>query len=671
MTTGTRRPVQPDDLYRFVTVPDAQIAPDGSRVAYVLNRIDADADEYRSAVWLIGAEDGEAAQFTAGEKRDVSPRWSPDGSRLAFLSDRMGRPQIYVMAAGGGEARRITDLADGAGVPVWSPDGSQIAFAADVQRELAPDDAKAKEQWAQRPRHVDFALYKRDGAGYTWDKRSHIFVVPADGGDARQITDGAFDDRDPAWSADGQTIAFCSARHAGRELDTIVDLYLAPATGGESRSIGRLGRLCAPAFAPDGRHVAVYATTDTGQDWSAHYHVWLVPVDGGAARNLMPDFDRSAAVQAPPNVTPRPAWTPDGARIAFAASDSGNAVLHVVNVADGGRAAVTSGDRQVGAWSLAPAASRLGFVFTDLDTPADVAVIGLDGSGERRLTRVNAALLDEIDYRPPQRRRFTTPHGEIDGWVMRHADADAPGPLLVDIHGGPHSFWGNVFPLNPFYWLVAASRGWTVLAVNPTGSGSYGHDFAYGLVGRWGEHDLPEQMAAVDALIAEGIADPERLAVTGYSYGGYMTSWVVGHTDRFKAAVIGAPVTNLESFHGTSDIGMGFGPFEMGGALIENREVFRRLSPITYIDQVTTPCLVVHGEADDRCPIGQGEEWLIGLRVQGKTAEMVRYPGGSHGFRGAGRPSHRADVAARLIDWIERFALHRKAESREAVAASD
>jgi dipeptidyl aminopeptidase/acylaminoacyl peptidase len=672
MVNGSRRPVQPEDLYRFVTVPDAQISPDGTRVAYVLNRIDPGTDSYTSAIWVVPADGGDAVQFTAGTKRDTTPRWSPDGSRLAFLSDRDGASQLYVMPATGGEPKRITNLPDGAGTPVWSPDGSMLAFAASVQIEPAPTDAEAKKRWEQRPRHVDAARYKADGFGYTYDRNTHVFVVPADGSaEPRQISHGRFNDGDPAWSPDGQTIAFCSSRHETREEDTLVDLWLAPAQGGEPRSVARLGRLSAPAFAPDGRAIAVYATTDDGKDWVAHSHVWLIPLDGGPARDLMPGFDRSAFVQPPPFVTPRPMWTPDGSRILFGAMDSGNLNLQTVTVADGSIEPVTSGERQVTAWNLAPGAARAGFVYTDLATPADVAVVALNGSGERRLTRVNEALLAELNYQPPQRRTFETPHGAIDGWVMRPTGASGPTPLLVDIHGGPHSAFGNVFPLNPFYWLVAQAQGWTVLATNPTGSGTYGLEFARTLIGRWGEYDLPEQMAAIDALVQEGLADPQRLAVTGYSYGGYMTSWVVGHTDRFKAAIIGAPVTNMESFHGTSDIGMWFGPFEMGGPLVASRDVFRRLSPITYVDQVTTPCLILHGEADDRCPIGQGEEFLIALRAQKKIAEMVRYPGGSHGFRGAGRPSHRLDYVNRLIDWITHHTLGSEVHAREAVAAGD
>ena len=671
MVNGARRPAQPEDLYRFVTVPDAQIAPDGSRVAYVVNAIDPTTDGYKSAIWVIPAEGGEAVQFTGGQKRDMQPRWSPDGSKLAFLSDRDGKPQLYVMPATGGEAKRLTNLPDGAGTPVWSPDGRRIAFSAVVQQEPAPTDPEAKKRWEQRPRHVDAARYKADGAGYTHDRNTHIYVVPADGsGEPRQISHGRFDDRDPAWSPDGRTIAFVSARHETREEDTLADLFLVPADGGEIRSIARLGRLAAPSYSPDGGQIAIYATTDDGKDWSAHSHVWLVPADGGQPRNLMPDFDRSAFVQPPPFVTPKPAWTTDGARILFGVADSGNVGLRTVAVADGAIAAVADGERQTTAWSFSAQSNRAAFVFTDLETPADVAVTGLDG-GERRLTNVNEKLLAELAYSPPVRRSFNTPHGQIDGWVMRPADARGRTPLLVDIHGGPHSFWGNVFPLNPFYWLVAQAQGWTVLAINPTGSGSYGLQFSRTLLGQWGEYDLPEQMAAIDALVEEGLADPERLAVTGYSYGGYMTSWVVGHTDRFKAAVIGAPVTNMESFHGTSDIGMWFGPFEMGGPMVESREAFRRLSPMTYIDRVVTPCLILHGEADDRCPIGQGEEFFIGLRAQKKAAEMVRYPGGSHGFRGQGRPSHRFDYVNRLVDWVARFTLGTETRQRELAVAGD
>jgi dipeptidyl aminopeptidase/acylaminoacyl peptidase len=239
----------------------------------------------------------------------------------------------------------------------------------------------------------------------------------------------------------------------------------------------------------------------------------------------------------------------------------------------------------------------------------------------------------------------------------------------LEIHGGPASYAGPAFPLGLLHTYVLAARGWAILQLNPVGSGSYTKAFAYGIRACWGERDLPEQLAAIDALVADGTADGARLAVSGYSYGGYMTSWTITHTDRFKAAVVGAPVVNLESFHGTSDIGPWFGEWEMRGALATHREVYRRLSPINYVDRVTTPTLIVHGEADDRCPIGQGEEFFVGLIAAGRAhAEFVRYPGQSHAFRQSGRPSHRIDVVRRVVDWTERHTSTGKGRDRVTAA---
>lgn len=658
----THRPLTPDDILLFKAAGDAHLSPDGRRVAYVVSSIDADADETRSAIWIVPLDGGPPVQFTGGARRDTAPRWAPDGRRLAFLSDRDGgAPQLYVMPADGGEARQITSLPGGAGVPVWSPDGERLLFAARVAKEAAPTEAAAAARWPLRPKVVRHAQYKADGQGYTYDAVSHLFVVPAEGGAAVQISDGEGGYLDPAWSPDGERVA--AARLSCGVADyNMTDIWLLDADGGNAHLVLDLaGRALAPSWSPDGALLACYGTDepDPGLGESVS-RVWVVGADGTHPRALTAGHDRSVFLPFAPALPMPPIWSTDGQHIYAIFGDSGCHHLRRVSLEAGAVETVVGGDRQLMSADIEPTTGRLVFAASDLLRPPELYTADADGGNERRLTTLNDEVLAGLELPRVERRDFFTPYGHsVEGWVILPMNADGPAPLLVDIHGGPHSYHGALMPVSRWYTYVLASRGWAVLALNPTGSGSYGQAFAHGIRGRWGEYDLAEQMAAVDALVAEGLADPDRLAVAGYSYGGYMTSYVITHTPRFKAAVVGAPVVNLESFFGTSDIGLWFGPWEMG-SLPDSTGVFRRLSPVNYLSQVTTPTLVLHGEADDRCPIGQGEELFIGLVAAGRVpTEFVRYPGGSHLFVLGGRPSHRVDYHRRLIDWIERYTLGR------------
>jgi dipeptidyl aminopeptidase/acylaminoacyl peptidase len=469
-----------------------------------------------------------------------------------------------------------------------------------------------------------------------------------------RITDGETDDRTPAWSPDGTRIAWSRARPGAANYH-LYDLWVADADGGNARRLtADVGRAIVASWSPDGATIACYGTDEQQPGFGESlYRVWTVPVAGGAPRRLTAGYDRGAFLNPALELNAAPLWSPDGATLTFIAADAGNVHAVRVAVADGNVRPVVAGERQLGPASAG--GGRLAFAAGAPDEPGDVWSAAGDGSDERRLTRVNETLLGRLRLPRVERRAFPGPHGgTIDGWLVHPLQPARPAPLLVHIHGGPHSFVGNAFLHSAFYAYVLAARGWAVLALNPHGSGSYGRAFAHAIRGRWGEHDLPEQLAAVDALVGEGVADSERLAVAGYSYGGYMTAWTIGHTDRFRAAVVGAPVTNLESFHGTSDIGLWFGSFEMGGDLVGHRETYRRLSPVHAADRVTTPTLILHGEADDRCPIGQGEEFFAALVAVGKApVELVRYPGQSHLFPWTGRPSHRVDFNRRVVEWVE------------------
>jgi dipeptidyl aminopeptidase/acylaminoacyl peptidase len=647
------------DLLAFKTIPDLDLSPDGTRVAFVVQSIDTEKDEYRSTIHVAPTDGGATVEFTRGPTRDSAPRWSPDGAQLAFLSDRAGEErQLYVMSVRGGEPRRLTSMSGHAGPASWSPDGMKITFSARVSVDPRPEDADARERWEQRPRHVTKAQYKTDGQGYTFDARSRLFIVDVATGETKELTDGDFEDRAESWSPDGRQIAFSRTR-GGKGEYSWSDIWVVDvATSAALRITENVGRATSPTWSPDGTTIACYGydAQDPGLG-DPMVRVWTVPSQGGQPRRLTERYDRGAVLIPPPPVTPGPVWSKDNATVTFIAGDHGNAHLVRVAVSDGSTNVIVGGERQI-AFASARAGARIAFAAGDLAAPSDLYVTAWDGSGERRLTHLNKEILTQLAPVHGERRTFTSPHGgTLEGWLFSPAERRGASPLLVDIHGGPQSFTGNLFSLTYFYRYVLASRGWAVLSLNPTGSGSYGREFAHGIRGKWGEHDLAEQLAAVDQLVAEGIADPERLAVAGYSYGGFMTSWTIGHTDRFKAAVVGAPVVNQESFFGTSDIGMWFAPWEMGAGITEGRDIFRRLSPINYVDKVTTPTLVLHGEADERCPIGQGEELFTGLVAAGKVpTEFVRYPGGSHMFIAQGRPSHRVDFNRRVVDWVTRHA---------------
>ena len=654
--------IQPRDLAKVVIASDAQLSPDGRLVAYTRTEMDLADDGYRSAIWTVTDSDSHR-RVTRGPGRDWAPRWSPDGRWMAFLSDRGGQAaQLYLLPIAGGEPHRLTSLAGGAGPAIWSPDGSQLAFSARVAKDPAPAEDGAHDRRAQRPRVVTRAQYKTDGVGYTFDTVAHVFVATIDGGETSQRTAGDAEHVSPAWSPDGRRLAFARARTGVTDY-SLFDLWVMDVDGGNARRLtDAVGRVAVPSWSPDGRLIAFYGHDEQEPGLGdAMVRVWVVPADGGPARAITAGYHRSVALARPPEATPPPAWSADGGSVVVPIADTGDVHLARVSVPDGAVRSVVGGGRQVQGFSLA--AGRIAFCATEWHVPSDVYACREDGTNEHRLTRVNEDWLSPGILPRVERRVFVSPQGvELDGWVVHPVESGrGPVPLLVEIHGGPHSYHGNGFPTGSFHVFVLAARNWAVLELNPTGSGSYDKAFAHGIRGRWGEYDLPEQLAAVDALVASGLADRARLAVSGYSYGGFMTAWTITHTDRFKAAVVGAPVVNFESFYGTSDVGLWFGAWEVGGDLTRQREAYRRLSPINYVESVTTPTLIVHGEADDRCPIGQGEEFFTGLVAAGRVpVELVRYPGESHTFRGNGRPSHRIDIVQRVADWVHRYTVEQR-----------
>ncbi|MFN8539120.1 MAG: S9 family peptidase [Thermomicrobiales bacterium] len=663
MSPSPRRPITISDLSTLQMVGTPQISPDGSRIAYVLTTMhDTETENhYRSAIWLAHT-DGSAAprRLTFGPKRDTAPAWSPDGSRLAFVSDRAGKAQIHLLDfAAGGEARKLTDAPDGAGDPRWSPDGTQILYTARVraeepEKEQAPDGYKP-------PRVFTKLKHKADGDGYFDDRRRHLFVISAEGegGEARQLTSGDWNASNPAWSPDGRWVAYCANQDEDRDTSEVNDLWVVPADAdnGPARKVtsGR-GPVSLPSWSPDGASIA-YVGHEQGYMPGANMRLLVIPATGGTARDLTGDFDRSINNVAMGDVRMGvdgqcPVWSPDGQSLLTIATDSGNTGIYRAALS-GGITRIIGGDRACVGFTTPRDGAPIAFAATDPTRPNEIFVANADGSGERQLTRHNDDFLAGLTIQPAERIAYTSTGGAaIEGWVIKPADFDPARqyPLMLKIHGGPHGTYGNAFS-HEFQLLVA--QGYVLLYVNPRGSQGYGQDFAHCIRADWGNLDYADIMAGVDHVVAQGYVDADRMAAGGASYGGYMTCWILGHTDRFKAVVTERVVSNFNSFWGTSDIGQTFGAWELGGKTpVEDPEVYRRCSPITYMHRATTPTLIIHGEMDLRCPMEQSEQAFIVLKRAGVPVDFVRYPDESHNHAVGGQPRHRTDRLTRILAFL-------------------
>lgn len=650
-----------EDLYAFHFLADAQISPDGIRIAYVVRTIDRENNGYRSSIWLVPF-DGSApgTRLTYGTGQDASPRWSPDGWSIAFASDRNApagdgkkrKPKsLFVLSLAGGEARQLTTFDDDCGDIVWSPDGSKIAF---TLKEPRPKDAED-----DGIRVYDRLRYKTDEGFLLDGRRRHIWIADAGGAAARKLTDGDWDDSQPSWSADGSMIAFVSNRTEDRERNTVADIHVAMLVGDGWRVTGGIGSYGNPRFSPDGAQIACYGVAKAIGSSAKNVHLFVFPARGdGAGRDLTDGWDRTVGstvmsdMRAQSQTLP-PTWSADRTRIIFVGSDQGTANVYSVAATGGDVRAETVGPHQVVSLSLAADAKRFACVFSNATLPGDVAA-GELGRTLRCLTDVNGELLGARYIAPPERIEFTGADGwAIEGWILKPRGFD-PGkkwPLILEVHGGPHGAYGHGF-FHEFQML--AGRGYAVLLTNPRGSHAYGEKFSTACVGDWGGKDYEDLMAGVDHALALGWVDPKRLYVTGGSYGGFMTNWIIGHTDRFRAAATQRSISNNVSAFGVSDIGWHFWEYEMGdaspwsdpGKLIER-------SPLTYVPKVKTPLLILHAERDLRCPIEQAEQFFTALRLHGVETQFVRFPDDNHDLTRGGKPRNRVEHARRIADWFD------------------
>lgn len=634
-------------IYDIVTAGDPQISPNGTTLLFTKSWADPSAAKSKSAIWTADADGNEQRVFTM---QASSPRWSPDGSQVAFVSDRgdFGNG-VFVMPAGGGDATELARHRGAIGGLAWSPDGTTLAYASAFDPD-DPDDNGPDKDAAPSVRVVRRYDYKQDNRGYLNDVRQQIWLAGVDGSGKRKLTGELVDFDAPQWSPDGKTLAArISLRNGmGGQLG-LIDAV----TGAVTRVGPEAGAVSVWAWSPDGSKIIFGG--DTKQTWQSD--LFLYDVASKTIDQLTTDLpvqpESGFATIALPA---QPIWL-DDQTVLLAALRGGSSGLYRFDIEtaelelaqDFG--AVHSGlmlDRATGAvYQAANSLEGTGKIVKSTYDPPSATVI-IDPNAEL-LARTPMAAWE----------RFTIQRGayEIEAWLLKPAgfDPSQTYPLVIDIHGGPNSWYGPGFSN---FQQALAGAGFAVVYANPRGSGSYGRDFTMQVVQDWGGEDYLDLMSVVDKAVEQPWIDGNRLGVYGYSYGGFMASWIIGHTDRFKAAVIGAPVVDLTSFYGTADIGYLFGPIQIGGKPDENPEEYRFRSPLTYLtsDRKTPPVLILHGEADDRVPIGQGEQLFMTLQQNGAEVEFVRYPNGSHtSVTRTGYPAHRKDYLERLVGWMERW----------------
>ncbi|WP_327358229.1 serine hydrolase [Streptomyces sp. NBC_01304] len=650
----TTRRLGIDDLYALDLPEQPSLSPDGTRIVYVLRSADREDDRDHCALWTVPTGGGAARPLTRGTA-DTAPAWSPDGRWTAFLRGRGddGPAQLWLLPADGGEPEQVTSLPLGAGAPVWSPDGAAIAFTAPVDDE-APVEGAAQAA-ADAPVVADRLGYKADGSGLLRAVRSHLHVLDVAARTVRRITRGDWQAGAPAWSPDGRSLAFTAARDEDADLTLRSAAYVVDVAspGAEPRRVGTgEGMAYAVSWTGDGGALLVVGRADTEV---GHAGLLRTPLDGGPAVDLAAALDRNVMPGGLGYPGALPRATADGT-VLFCVRDRGCTHLYATQDGDGAPRPLAAGAGRVVS-GLSVSGRTAALVLATPGSYGEIATVDL-ATGTEQVHTAHGGRLSDVELFAHEEREFTISDGTtVQGWLLRDpARTGYPAPLLLDIHGGPHNAWNAAADSIHLYHQVLAARGWSVLLLNPRGSDGYGEEFFTAAVGAWGTADAPDLLEPLDALVAEGIADPQRLAVAGYSYGGFMTCYLTSRDNRFAAAVAGGVVSDLTSMCGTSDEAHALAVAELGGLPWEKWERYAALSPYSQVDQVRTPTLILHGAADDLCPAGQAEQWFTALRQRGVPTRLVLYPGGSHLFLLNGPPSHRIDLNRRITDWVEQYA---------------
>ncbi len=645
--TGPRI-ISADDLLALKSVSDPQISPDGKWVAYTVERVDVEADESSTQIFMVSTDDKNVVQLTADEYSASTPRWSPDGLHLGFLAakgdDEEAKTQVWTLDRRGGESQQFTAVDQGVSDFLWAPDGQKMLLmirdktADDLAKEAAEE---AGEEAKPLPYVIDRLQFKRDGVPYLDRSRTHIYVVTEREAAPLQLTFGDYDDSQPAWSPDSINIAFVSNRTEEPDSNDNNDIWVVSAEGDAASRGARLvtknaGNDYAPSWSNDGSNIAYVTVTEPDLIWYATNHLAIVPAAGGEERVLSAALDRNVG---------SPVFAADDQSILFVLEDSAERHLAQFKLASGEVHRLIDGELSVRQFFLHPS----GDIALRVSTPQIPGEIFISkNGGMEQLSHINDDLLGEIEFAKVRNVTFPSADGtEIEGFIFTPPDyvQGETYPTILRIHGGPVSQYD--FSFNRDAQLLAAN-GYVVVISNPRGSSGYGQDFSAALFAEWGVKDFEDVMAAVDYTISEGYADPERLGVGGWSYGGILTNYVITKSDRFEGAISGASEVNYVANYGHDHYQRQW-EAEFGLPW-ENREAWEKISPYNDVDKITTPTLVMGGKDDWNVPIQNSEQLYQALRRRGIETQLVVYPDESHGIS---RPSFVLDRYQRYLDWYD------------------
>lgn len=651
----SKRPMTFDDLMAVKRLSDAQISPDGARVAYVVSDVDKNLNRSKRSVWVVATTGGSPQQLITSDKNDYSPRWSADGKSLAFISTRDGAPQIYVAGADGSNPRKITSAPGGVGDFIWSPNGKLFAFTTEIYSDCQTLNCVANRNEAEEKSKVKAViadrLLFRHWDSFTRGKRSHLFVISSEGGDPRDLTPGdhdvpPFSLGDPTafdFSPDSSEIAFARNTDKDEALSTNNDLFVVSVNGGEAKRItaNNTGSDTTPRYSPDGRWIAYRSQLRRGYE-SDRFRLMLYDRKAGTPKELSTNFDRWVAELV---------WSPDSQNIYVAAEERGREWLGVFSINGGSKPLIT----KTASNSLTISADGKTFAFmrSSLTMPAEVFTSKSDSAGVKQLTRTNADLLAQLDLNPAEDFEYTgARNAKIHGFIVKppQFDRSKKYPMILLIHGGPQGAW---FDSWSYRWnaQMFASRGYVIVMPNPHGSTGYGQAFTEQISGDWGGAVYEDLMKGVDHMIKLGYVDPNRIGAAGGSYGGYMVNWILGHTNRFKALVSHAGVYNLTSMYGATEE-LWFTEWEFKGNPWDNPQLYAKWSPHLYAKNFKTPTLVVHGELDYRVPVGEGLQLFTTLQRKGVPSKLLYYPDEGHWIL---KPQNSELWYKTFLDWFDQW----------------